>query len=291
MTAPSGSRGKRKMSTKAWVVLFVVAVIIVTGIGAVTDKSNGNKPTAEPTQPSKLNPSDFPTSEEIAPTKPQPTLMPTLVPTEIPPQSKCAITATQNPEKLLAADLTYGVNFTGLNINKTVAAMKWDFNGDGFWDSGFVAPNRLTHIFPKNGDYKISLQLKMSDGEITPTCSSTFTIPFGFQVKLTGQVFSDDNCNTFQDSGEKGIPGVTVNIPGASKSGMDQQVVTDRYGTFELIGNPGAGESITLSPQSVASMGYTTKFRVDPVTLTKTQPNGKVNIPEVPYDKLSQCLN
>lgn len=104
---------------------------------------------------------------------------PTSTPTPTPlPKSTCAVEVPSiSGTDPLTANLAYSAKYSG---NKYVAGAQWDFTGDGSWDTDMSLSNgSLAHTFSSAGSYTIKLRLKMSDEELTETCSKTITLTSG----------------------------------------------------------------------------------------------------------------
>lgn len=258
---------------------------------STTNNSPTIKLTPSPTQ-SALHPTTAPSTPTPQPVNtPAPTPINTPTPT---PQSSCGINALATPldpsssfDNPLTILLTYSATPTG---NKYMTGAQWDFDGNGNWDTDMTQSNgSIAHTFPSNGNYNVKLQLKMSDGEITPVCNKTVTVPMGLTVRLTGQVFSDTNCNGMQEPNEQGIPGVTINIFRMPEFSLYTTVTSDNNGYYNLTRIIDPQGSLSIQPGDVAAPGYKISAGGHTVTLNSTQSSFNQNLPQVPYEKMGLC--
>lgn len=299
-------------------VIILIAILIAGAIGAAfyikqrqESKPNFQKenitplPTPKLTQPateSTIHPSATSSAPTPQPTNTQaPPLIPTNTPTKTPtntptpaPQSSCGINALATPldpsssfDNPLTILLTYSATPVG---NKYMTGAQWDFDGNGSWDTDMSQANgSIAHTFPANGNYNVKLQLKMSDGEITPVCSKTVTVPMGITVKLTGQVFSDANCNGMQEPSEQGVAGVTINIFRIPEFSLYTTLASDASGYYNLTRIIDSQGSLSIQPGDVAAPGYKISADRHTVTLNSAQSSFNQNLPQVPNESVGLC--
>lgn len=211
-----------------------------------------------------------------------------------PPKSTCSINVQATPldpnsnfDNPLTVLLTYSVNPVG---NKYMIGAQWDFEGNGSWDTDMSQANgSISHTYSSNGSYNVKLQLKMSDGEITPACTKTVTVPMGITVSLTGKVFSDVNCNGRLDPDEKGMPGITVNIFRIPEFSIYTAIISDSNGNYNFTKVISLQGSLSIQPGDVADPYYSIETSRNSVTLNSSQLSINQDLPEVPNEKLSAC--
>lgn len=105
--------------------------------------------------------------------------------------STCDINALATPinpnehfDNPLTVQFAYAAKY---KISKYVTGAQWDFEGDNKWDTDMSLSNgTIAHVFSKEGSYNVKLQLQMSDGEITPVCSKTVTVPIVENLSCLG---------------------------------------------------------------------------------------------------------
>jgi PKD repeat protein len=171
-----------------------------------------------------------------------------------------------------------------------MSGAQWDFDGNGSWDTDMSQANgTTTHVYSNNGTYTVKLQLKMSDGTTTNICSKSVTVPSGFNVKMTGRVYEDVNCNDMQEPDEKGISGVTVSFYLMPSWTHYADVTSDSNGYYELSRNLSPGDSLTIQPANVAPAGYKIHDDGHTITLNAAQPSINMDLPQVPASSVGQC--
>jgi len=242
-----------------------------------------------------------PTPSIIAPTTtPEPTATPTSSPTSTPtptPPSTCgvnALAAPLNPEEsfdnLLTLLLTYAASY---KVNKYVVAAQWDFDGNGSWDTDMsLSNNQIPHTFPSYGNHTVKLRLKMSDGEITADCSKVVTVPMGIEVKVSGKVYSDDNCDDYKENSEAGMPDVPVTVY-LEKTNTYGNLRTDTNGNYELTKIIDPSNYVLVQSTTESITGYTlhssSRNQVQTYTLNNNQKQITVDLSQVPLDSVSMC--
>lgn len=262
-----------------------------TVISPTTSVTN-NVPTTKITQPQTkptIKPSNTPTSTV------KPTNTPALTNTPTPaPKSSCGINVLATPldpnsnfDNPLTVQFTYSATPVG---NKYMSGAQWDFAGNASWDTDMSQSNgTIAHTFPSNGNYNVKLQLKMSDGEITPTCSKNITVPMGITVRLTGQVFNDKNCNAIKEPDEQGVSGVTVNIFKIPEYYVYTTLTSDSNGNYNLTRIIDPQGSLSIKPSHVAAPGYKINTDQVPVSLSSGQTSMNKDLPMVPNENIGLC--
>lgn len=256
------------------------------------DLANRNKPTSTPVKPTTR---PTPASTLTPTTKPTNTPSPTNTPTPA-PKSSCGINVLATPldpnsnfDNPLTVQLTYSANSVG---NKYMTGAQWDFDSNGSWDTDMNQSNgTITHTFPSNGNHNVKLQLKMSDGEITPTCNKTITVPMGITVKLTGQVFNDRNCNAVKEPDEQGVSGVTVNIIKMPEYSIYTTLTSNSNGDYDLTRVIDPQGSLSIKPSHVAAPGYKINTDQVPASLSSGQTSINKDLPMVPNENIGLCSN
>jgi hypothetical protein len=292
------------------IILLVIAIIGVVGyFGYKTYKQNASTETAAtPTSNStnEFNTSVSPLSATVASppavitqnTKtPTPTAKPTAKPTTVP-----TITPTPTPiinnicEIVIEPDTTTttSVNLVAGVTSKNgsyITGTRWDFDGNGTWDTDINVLNESINHSYSNGAHTVNLQLKMSDGSITPTCSKTFTTPNGFTVTLSGIVYQDDNCNNVYDSSEKTLAGVTVKIINMNGLGNLASLTTDQNGNYVFNYVLANSDSITMQPYAypLDDSSYGVVNEPQAVTLNAGTNHTRIDIGEVPAPVGDHC--
>lgn len=234
---------------------------------------------------------------------PAPTFKPTVSPSPTPvtpnystnTSSTCAINVGATPldpnsnfDNPLTVLLTYSAHYTG---NKYVTGAQWDFNGDGNWDTDMSLSNgSIPHTFPRSGSYNIKMQLRMSDGTMTPVCSKTATIPIGLAVSLTGHVFRDVNCNNFREPSEQGISGVTINFFKMPAFSLYATATSDSNGYYSLIKVINYGDNLSIQPGDIAAPGYKINALHQAITLNSNRPSSVYDLPQVPNENFGLCF-
>jgi len=248
-----------------------------------TNSTPAPKPTATPTSSATPAPTPVPASSPAPLTTPAPA-----------PKSSCGINVQAVPmdsnstfDSLLTLQLTYSAISTS---GKYMTGAQWDFDNDNNWDTDITQANgSIVHTFPGNGNYNVRLQLKMSDGEITPVCSKTVTVPMGITVRLTGQVFRDINCNGAQEPGEEGIAEVTINVLRMPEFTAYTTLTSDSSGYYNLTRIIGSQDNLTIQPSDIATPGYKINVHGTTVTLNSNQTSLNQNLPQVPAENIGLC--
>ncbi|MCL4366774.1 hypothetical protein M1563_01250 [Patescibacteria group bacterium] len=252
-----------------------------------------------PTLPKTLLPTQQPTPTTIKkPTAtPTPKATPTLTPTPT-PSATCTINTLATPmdtnsnfDNPLTIELVYSA---ATHNNQYVTGAQWDFDGNGTWDTEMSLSNtNIAHTYPSNGNFSTKLQLKLSDGTLTPTCSKTVTVPMGTVVTISGQVFKDYNCNDVQEPNEQGIAGVPVSFekdPGNIYNYAT--VTTDSNGHYSLtkVIDPQVG--LTITPSYTALSGYKIheSYNTHTITLNNVQSSVNMNLPLIPNENYYNCV-
>lgn len=230
-----------------------------------------------PTPPAKINALPTPASSAKPIATPAP--ITPLVTNSSVKNSTCDINVWAKPENPnsyfdnpLTLQLFYAATYSG---SKYVTGAKWDFNGDGSWDTDMSLSNGSTaHTFPGNGNYTVKLQLQMSDGEITPTCSKTITVPMGVVIRLTGQVYNDTNCNNTKENNETGFADMGINIinPGGL---VYETVASDNSGNYTFSKILPLDQSLTLHP---SPSDPSIVFQSSTVTINQNNPIANIDI-------------
>jgi hypothetical protein len=293
-------------------ILAVLAIIAVGSIVALFSISREhvndiNLPSSEPNS-RKINFSDIfndatqPASNAPSSDKPSTTPSPTpkannitqdTTQTQTPsPTQKpysCEINTSANEINSMALNLVYGANYQ--SGNNYVTGVQWDFDGNGSWDTDMaIANGNISHTYPSPGNYTVKMQLQMSDGGFTDVCSKSVTLPQGVTVSLTGQVYSDENCNDTQEPNEPGIANVTVNIFRYPENSLYTTVTSDSSGNYNLTRNINSGDGLSIIPGDVAAPYYKIFFDRHPITLNSVQSSINQNLPQVPAANTEQCF-
>ena len=86
---------------------------------------------------------------------------------DAPPVASFAVLpATGNTTTSFLLDAT-----TAYDVEDTVAMLelRWDFNGDGTWDTPWTHVRRVAHVFAADGEYEIRLEVRDSSGQTATT--------------------------------------------------------------------------------------------------------------------------
>lgn len=193
--------------------------------------------------------------------------------------STCDVNALAKPldpnsyfDNILTIQLGYSAIYNG---NKYVNGARWDFDGNDSWDTDTTLANgSIAHTFPGNGSYTVKLQLTMSDGEITPVCFKTVIIPMGIAIRLTGQVYTDANCNNIIDNGETGFSGMQISIMNPDGLVYDT-VISDTNGNYTFSRAIPPNQSLTVQP---SPLDHNLVFQPPAVTLSQNNSNATLNI-------------
>lgn len=294
------SKNKGSISIIVVFLLLVGAILVSSSLYLeFQSKKISQSPTqVEPLSVPSLSPtpqiSTSPIPNTTFPT-PMPTRTPTSVPTTKPtptptpkPKAVCSISiAGVSETDSMAIKLAYSVTSpTGAYMT----GAQWDYNGDNNWDTDMTQSNGLvTYKFPSNGTYTVKLHLKMSDGEVTGTCSSQVTVPQGIQVSFTGQTFKDANCNKTQEPGEIGVGGVTVNFFNMPQYTLYKTITSDSNGNFNLTVNINSQDALTLQASAIAPPYYKIDYTPPQVTLNTNQKSTNKNLPLIPAENIGLC--
>lgn len=134
-----------------------------------------------------------------------------------------------------------------------------------------------------------------TEDKVTPTKSATSTpaptaTPVSQSINILGDIFSDDNCNGTQDSGESRLNEVVVNLYKGDGSAYSS-VKTDSSGHYSYNGSIGKDESLSLKVEAVAPSNYTIRdaYKTGSTTVSNSSPSYTKNFPLVPNDKVSSC--
>lgn len=110
---------------------------------------------------------------------------------------------------------------------------------------------------------------------------------------ISGQVYRDDDCDQIKDSGEVGIPKVTVNVMQLPEYKALVTATTDSNGMYSFSKDLKEEESIIIQPVAVSPLGYQSHPKLDPkygiVTLSKDKPSTNIDLPQLPYESISKC--
>lgn len=260
---------------------------------AVTSTPLAAKPTAKPSakqtsSPTATAPTPVPTNTPSPAGKPAPAA-----------KSACAINVSASPldpsasfDNPLTVQLTHSeFPVDGKYMTGYMTGAQWDFDGNGSWDTDMSQLNgSIAHTFASGGNYDVKLQLKMSDGEITPTCSKTVTVPMGIiTLRLSGQVYSDNNCNAVKEAGEQGVSGVTVNIIKLPEYSMYTTLTSDSNGNYNLSRVVDPQGSLYIQPSPVAAPGYKINADSQAVSLSSDNLSASQDLPLVPYGSIGLC--
>ncbi len=249
---------------------------------------NTQSPT--PTSASLPLPSVSPSSTPRSVSKTTPTPSPFPKPSSTPVVAKkistCSVNALTNSNNPLAIDFYSGVSTFD---NKYIISSQWDFNGDGTWDTDMSSSNSTTYTYSGNGTYTAKLRVKLSDGEITDTCTKSVTVPQGVKVSFTGQIYRDVNCNGTHEPNEGGISNVEVNFF-TPEYNLYKTITTDANGYYDLSMYISQSDSITLKSSSVAAPGYKIHQSNYPhTTINAAFPTINKDLPQVPNENIGSC--
>lgn len=181
---------------------------------------------------------------------------------------------------------------------------QWDFDGNGSWDTDLSQSNgTISHNFGKAGSYNPKLQLKISDGKMTPICTKTITVSSGITVSFTGKVFRDNNCNDIREPDEPGISGMPVRFFKSDYSSY-KTITSGGDGDYNLTATIADNASLTIQPSpdlnlysnvsdpSVVSYSpYKIHYDVPFATLNATQKSINKDVPLVPSENTGSCVN
>lgn len=107
---------------------------------------------------------------------------PTPAPTPI-PKSTCQVNIVSKSSESapstvnLAAGAPYIYKPANLS-DKYITAVKWDYDGDGSWDTDMSSSLQgiTAREYTTGGTHTVNAQVQLSDGEITDTCSNSFSL-------------------------------------------------------------------------------------------------------------------
>jgi cytoskeletal protein RodZ len=140
-----------------------------------------------------------------------------------------------------------------------------------------------------------------TEGNVTSTPTKSVTSTPGstntpantkININLLGDVYEDLNCNGARDSGENAVTKtVTVNIYKMPEFSAYTSVTTDGVGHYSYNNSIDKGSSLQLKIGPVSPEGYKSNPKVEYPTSTLSQdsPSARVDIPQVPSDKVSAC--
>lgn len=198
----------------------------------------------------------------------------------------------------LVVNLAYGLIPAN---NEYMTEAQWDYDGDGNWDTGMSSSNgSMSHNYGKAGSFNTKLQLKTSDGKITPVCSKTVIVSSGVNVSFSGIVFKDNNCNDMRDSSEQGISEIPIRFFKSDHT-LYKTVTSSEDGGYNVTTNIRDGDSLTIQPSPdlnngkdpsiVAYSPYKIHYDVPFATLNSHQRSITKDVPLVPSENLSSCSN
>ena len=165
----------------------------------------------------------------------------------------------------------------------------WDFEGNNSWDTDMSISNQnITHNY-SNGSHTIKLKTSMSDGSITGVCTQSVSIPFGFTVTLSGNVYEDINCNDMREPSEKGLGGVTVTITNMDGYGTLTTLTTDSNGFYNFNYTLATGNSITVKPSDKPLENYGITETRHQITLNSVQGSIKMDLGQIPSPVGDYC--
>ena len=176
--------------------------------------------------------------------------------------------------------------------NSSISSFQWtitpyDQNGQDMLFGGvFTSPNAyLTSTF--GVDYVVAcLSATFNDGCVFNTCD-TFQVASGV-LCTGGYVFCDGNNNGLYESGEYVLSNAPITVTNLV-TGNTVSVSTNTAGYYsaDLLGFSGDSLTVSISPNYLANMGYTTSFPVIDVTGTDCQYGGSQMLNNIPI----QCGN
>ena len=130
--------------------------------------------------------------------------------------------------------------------------MRWDWESDGSWDTGWTAPREVTHSFASNGTYAVSLEVQDSGGltnltkrtvlveDVAPETSVSISGILGSNNWFTSDVVVWLNAT---DAGGSGLNGTYRNLDGSGWEISAGEMVISTWGvhTIEFYSEDNAG--------------------------------------------------
>jgi hypothetical protein len=126
----------------------------------------------------------------------------------------------------------------------------------------------------------------------TPAATATPTGSPKININLLGDIYEDLNCNGTRDSGENAVTKtLTVNIYKMPEFSAYTSVTTDSSGHYSYNSSIDKDASLQLKIGPVSPEGYKSNPKVDypTSTLNKDTPTARVDVPQVPNDKVGAC--
>ncbi|MDD2823439.1 MAG: SdrD B-like domain-containing protein [Candidatus Daviesbacteria bacterium] len=292
------------MYQKGFIPPIVIILLAVIGISSFLVIKNipFNQPQTTTNTPFQASSSaqtkNSPTST-ISPTKSKsqtstPTPTSTKAPTFSVQKNTCGVEVVYGKMGGISSDpllVTLVASFTSHN-NAYLTGAKWDFEGNGSWDTDLKQSNgQMEHTYPQAGTYTAKLQVQGSDGTYTDICSKSLTVPSGTTVRLTGKVYEDINCNGVPEPSEKGVANATVTIDNTQTS-ASTTVNTDSNGNYSFSQNVQSNSYVSLSPGfSPVPPGYKSNpyFTEPTLALNSNQSSVNVDLPLIPNENVGAC--
>jgi hypothetical protein len=244
-------------------------------------------PTEEVPTSIPANPTAFPnqtiTEDSITPTPTQKPKNPPVMKISFPSEDLLSITFTRQ-QTFCVVDVP---------ISGSATKRKHNINNTGW--TQYAVLSTLCYD-PAEGQNTLQLQYVSDDG----TESEIYTRQFFFHrkqdvtISISGQLFSDDNCNDKRDSGEINIINntTTVNFFRRPEYYLYASINTNNDGTFSLSKTVDESEStsIALDVVYVAPSGYKINASPTTATLDKTSPSVSLELPLVPNSNIGFCF-
>jgi uncharacterized repeat protein (TIGR01451 family) len=175
--------------------------------------------------------------------------------------------------------------------NSSISNFQWtitpyDQNGQAMASGVFASQNAyLTNTFGVNY-VEACLVATFNNGCVFDTCM-TFQVASGV-LCAGGYVFCDGNNNGIYDSGEYVLSNAPVTVTNL-ETGIVTTVTTNTAGYYgvDVTGFSGDSLTVSISPNYLANMGYTTSFPVIDVTGLDCQSGGSQMLNNIPI----QCAN
>lgn len=187
------------------------------------------------------------------------------------PSENQSITFTSSSQAFCVVDTPTGGNTSGILRRQNISNQGW---------SNYAAESTLC-FQPGNGSNTFSVQYKNVNGDESSIYTRNFT--FGLQqnitVSLHGELYSDTNCNNSMESGESGIPNVSITI--MQPDGLIlSNATTDSNGSYSFSKDIAQNASLTLVPEP---NDHAYIFQVpSPVTLNVSNTSVTLNLSHCP---------
>lgn len=224
------------------------------------------------------------------------TTAPTATPTPAARKNTCDVNVTYGKlgggfSHSLLVTLIY--SYSSYN-NSYMTGAQWDFTGDGTFDTNMSQSNgTIEHTYPAAGTYTAKLKVQGSDGATTDVCSKSVTVPSGIEIKATGKVYEDLDCDNFPDPSENGVGGAAVRIIKMPENYIYYELNANSNGnySFSQYIQPDSSLSMAVEP-GVAPDGYysSPKFTATTYTLGNSQTTRNLDIPLITLESINSGI-